>query len=86
MAAVGVHIVRIGLFTTDANGVRINKSSNATTINQLKNTQQEFLVIEDASIASSSGYPTIKAYLEREALLGYVLQHLDQSFLITYAQ
>ena len=86
MAAVGVHIVRIGLFTTDVNGVRINKNSNSTTINQLKNTQQEFLIIEDASIASSAGYPTIKTYLEREALLGYQLRHLDQSFLITYGQ
>jgi len=86
MAAVGVHVVRVGLFTTDAAGVRINKNSNATTINQLKNTQQEFLIIEDASIASSAGYPTIKTYLEREALLGYQLRHLDQSFLITYGQ
>ena len=86
MAAIGIHVVRVGLFTTDASGVRIDKNSNATTINQLKNTKQEFLVIEDAAIVSSSGYPTIKTYLEREALLGYQLQHLDQSFLITYAR
>lgn len=83
---IGVHVVRVGLFTVDQNGHRINKNSPDTTINQLKRTSQDMLVIPDSTISTSSGYPTIKAYLEAEALEGYILKHMDQSYIITYSQ
>jgi len=84
MAAVGVHVARVGLFTTDANGVRINKNSNSTTINQLKNTKQEFLIIPDlGSAPNSAGYPTIGDYLQLEGLNGFKVEHLDQSYCVT---
>lgn len=84
--AVGIHVVRIGLFTVDQNGNRIDKSSRNTTIDQLKDTSHAILVIPDASIGTSTGYPTVKNYLVAEATNNYVLNYMDQSFIITYNQ
>ncbi len=84
--AIGIHVVRVGLFTVDSNNTRIDKNSASTTINQLKNTRHEFLVIPDAAITTSSSYPTVQAYLEAEAVLGYVLYHIDQTMIVTYKQ
>lgn len=82
--AVGIHVVRVGLFTVDASNNRIDKNASSTTINQLKNTHHEFLVIPDATVPNSAGYPTIKDYLVLEAASNYVLKHLDQNTIITY--
>lgn len=82
--AIGIHVARVGLFTVDANNVRIDKNASSTTINQLKNTHHEFLIIPDAAIPNSAGYPTIKEFLELEAANNYVLRHLDQNTVITY--
>ena len=81
-----VHVARIGLFTVDTNGQRINKNDPGTTIGQVLATSSEMLVIPDAAISSSTNYPTIKKYLEDEAAAGFMLQHLDQTFVITYKQ
>jgi len=84
MSATSVHIARVGLFTTDANGNRIDKNSNATTINQLKNTKQEFLIIPDlVNAPNSAGYPTIAEYVQSEGTSGFMVKHLDQSYCIT---
>lgn len=82
--AIGIHVVRVGLFTVDSNGQRIDKTSNNLPINTMKNTSMDSLVIPDAAIPSSAGYPKIKTYLELEAASGYKLQHMDQTFIITY--
>jgi len=79
-----VHVARVGLFTTDQNGQRLDKCCPTTTINQMKDTRQEFLIIPDSTIPNSSGYPTIATFLKNEATAGFVLNHLDQSFCITY--
>ena len=79
-----VHVARLGVFTVDQNGQRINKSSGSATINQLLNTSHEVLVIPDDSIPNSANYPTVKRYLELEAQRNYVLNHLDQTFVVTY--
>lgn len=81
---VEVHVARVGLFTTDQSGQRLDKCCPTTSINQMKDTKQEFLVIPDASIPNSSGYPTISTFLKSEATSGFILNHLDQSFCITY--
>jgi hypothetical protein len=80
-----VHVARVGLFTVDQTGTRLDKCCPTTSINDLKNTRQEFLVLPDAGIPNSAGYPTLKAFLEAEAAAGFVLNHLDQSFAITYS-
>lgn len=84
--SIGIHVARVGLYTVDNNNVRIDKNSESTTINQLKNTKLEFLVIPDAAIPNSSGYPTLKEYLEAEASSNYVLSHMDQTTVVTYSQ
>ena len=83
--AIGVHFVRLGLFTVDANGARVDKTSG-TSINTLKSTSMEFLVIPDSAINTSANYPTIKAYLQAVANNDYVLHDLDQSIIVTYNQ
>jgi len=84
--AIGIHVVRVGYFSVDVNGNKIDKNSATITINQLKNTRHEHLVIPDSAIASSANNPTVKQYLESEAALNYVLFHIDQSTIITYDQ
>jgi len=84
--AIAVHVARVGVFTVDQNGQRIDKGSPNTTINQLKNTGQDILVIPDAAIPASASYPTVKAYLEAEAASDFVLHHMDQTCIVTYNQ
>ncbi len=81
--SLNVHVARVGIFNVDALGARIDKNSPSTTINQLKSTRQEALVIADVAIPSSYGYPTVKEYVENEAVLGYELLYMDASFVIT---
>lgn len=78
-----VHVARVGLFTVDAAGNRLDKCCPTTTINQMKDTRLEFLVLPDSGIPNSSGYPSLTNYLKAEAASGFSLQHLDQSFVIT---
>jgi hypothetical protein len=78
-----VHVARVGLFTVDSSGNRLDKCCPTTTINQMKDTRLEFLVIPDNSIPNSSGYPSLTNYLKAEASSGFSLQHLDQSLVIT---
>lgn len=82
--AIGVHYVRVGLFTVDVNGARIDKSGSSASINTMKSTSMEYLVIPDASVPNSAGYPTMKQYVELEAAGNYVVYHIDQSIIITY--
>jgi hypothetical protein len=84
--AIGVHFVRLGLFTVDINGARIDKSGLGASINTMKSTSMEFLVIPDATVPNSSGYPTMKEYIKLEADDNYVVSHIDQSIIITYNQ
>ena len=84
--ALGVHFVRLGLFTVDINGARIDKSGLGASINTMKSTSMEFLVIPDATVPNSSGYPTMKEYIKLEADDNYVVSHIDQSIIITYNQ
>lgn len=79
-----VHVARLGTFTVDANGSRIDKNSPSTTINMMKgSTSMAQLVIPDTDYPNTAGYPTVKAYLTLEASGGFKLRHLDQSFIIT---
>jgi len=82
---IGIHVARVGLFTVDRlTGLRIDKESGSTTINQLKNINHDHLVIPDTDISNSANYPTVKAYLELEANDDYVIGHIDQYMIITY--
>ena len=77
-----VHVARVGIFNVDSLGNRIDKSNPNTSINQLKATRQEALVIADSN-SNTTGYPTIKSYIEAEAQDGYELLYMDSSFIVT---
>lgn len=78
-----VHVARVGIFNVDSLGNRIDKSNPNTSINQLKATRQDALVIADSNYPNTAGYPTIKSYIEAESNAGYELLYMDSSFVIT---
>ncbi len=83
MAAIGCHVAQIGPKPVTPTGTVIDKKS--ATINEMLQTTQEMRVLEDTTNApSSSGYPTIEDYIKAEALLGYKVQVINQSWIITY--
>ena len=79
-----IHVARVGLFTVDSNGNRLDKSRGQFSIAEALHSSMDHLLIPDATIPNSAGYPTIKDYLNAEALDGYEFRHLDQTFVITY--
>jgi len=78
-----VHVVRVALMQVNGLGAIVNK--NNTSINGMLGTSTEHRVIEDTSIQSSVGNPTVKEYLEAEDLLAFTLNYMDQTFIITYS-
>lgn len=83
MAAVGCHVARIGPKPVSAAGAVMDKRS--ATIGQMLQTTQEMRILEDLVNAPSSvGYPTIEDYVVAEAVLGYKVAVINQSWVITY--
>lgn len=78
-----VHVARISVFTVDSSGNRIDKSRGNHSISTMTNTSMDILVIPDASIPNSAGYPNVKTYLEAETADGFEFKHMDQSYIIT---
>lgn len=78
-----IHVVNTGLFPIDATGNVITKTSRTTTINTMLTTSMEHRIIPDDSIATSADYPSVKDYLIAEEALGYLLQHMDQTYIVT---
>lgn len=75
------NVARIGVFNVDALGNKIDKESS--TVNSLRYSRQEHLIIQDDNIPNSFGYPTIREYIEAESDDGRVLMHVDQTLLVT---
>lgn len=82
--AIGVHIARVGFFQIDSVGNVLKKNDPSVTLGQAMSGSSDHRIIEDAAISTTSGYPTVKAYLEAEAANDYVLEHMDQNMIITY--
>ena len=83
MAAIGCHIARIGPKPVSATGTVLDKKS--ATIGQMLQVTNEMRILQDLTNApSSSGFPTIEDYIKAEALLGYKVQVINQSWVITY--
>lgn len=78
-----IHVARISVFTVDSNGNRIDKSRGSHSIKALTDTSTDILVIPDATIPNTTGYPSVKEYLEAEVADGYEFKHMDQSHIIT---
>lgn len=82
--AVGMHVARVGVFSVDATGNILRKDDADVTIKQQLSSSLEHLVIEDAEVPNSSGYPTVAEYIKLEAADNYVISHIDQTMILTY--
>ncbi len=80
--AVGIHVVHVAPKQINSAGAVLDKTS--ATIGDMLESQSELRVLADSAIASSSGYPTIKTYLEREAAIDYVAEHISNTMIVTY--
>lgn len=76
-----IHYVKVGIFKVNSNGQKID--INTAKISDMLNIQHESLVIPNANIPNSAGYPTVQDYLSLEANSGYQLLHIDQNIIIT---
>lgn len=81
---IGVHIARVGVFNVDRTGNILKKDDPAITIRQQLQTEMQHRLIADADIPNTSNNPTVKDYIIAEANDDYVIQHIDQSTIITY--
>lgn len=79
-----VHIARVGVFNIDNLGNLVRKDDPTVTLRQQLQTHMDHRVIPDATIANSTNYPSIQDYIEAEAASNYVVQHIDQTTIITY--
>lgn len=82
--AVGIHIVNTMFVGVDSVGNVVDKNSPSTTIRQAMETSHEHRVIPNSTVPNSAGYPRVGDYLELEAGDDYVLNHMDQTTIITY--
>jgi len=80
--AVNVHVANVSLVTVNAAGVV--KPRVGMTIGEAIRTNNEVRIMQDATLPHTTGYPTVKTYLELEAADGFLLYHLDQTYCITY--
>lgn len=76
-----VHVARVDLVHLTKDGNPVKKAN--TTIGDMMTASHEHRVLEDAGIPNSTGFPTVKAYLEAEYDSGFVLRHMDQYYIIT---
>jgi len=87
MTVSSVHYVNVGFFAVNSiTGTIIKKDLSSTTINQMKNTSHQHLIIVNSNVPNSAGNPTVEAYLRLEAASKYVLNYMDQNTIITYNQ
>lgn len=82
--AIGVHVAHTGFFNVDGAGNVVKKDDPNVTMRQQMETSSQHRVIEDQGIPNTVGNPTVKAYIEAEASDDYVLEHIDQTTIITY--
>ena len=80
-----VHLAYLKLSNVDPLGREVNKNDPRTTIADMLHTQLDWRVISDSNIPNSIGNPSIKEYLEKESVSGFIVQHIDQSMIISYA-
>lgn len=79
-----VHVAYMQQVSVDANGNRIDKAAGSTTLRDVANANIEWRVMPDVTIPSSANYPTLGAYLAAEEALGFRLQFMSQTVIVTY--
>ena len=82
--AISIHIARVGFLNSDKFGNVLKKDDPNVTIKQFLDTSMAHRVFEDSTIPTTSGNPTVENYLKAEAANDYVLEHMDQTMIVTY--
>ena len=77
-----VHVARLSLMHVTQVGTV--KPRTQMTIGEVNNSNQEIRVIADPNIPNSATNPTVEAFLILEDAAGFTLNHLDQTYCITY--
>jgi len=78
------HVVYFAPTQVDRNGVKIDKNDPTVTMNKLKDTRMEQLVIPSADVPNSAGSPTIADYIKLEATSGFKIAHMTAGMIVTY--
>jgi hypothetical protein len=86
MAAIGCHVVYTNFLPVNRAGQVVDKNDPATTIKDTMETEHQHVVLPDALVPNSVGYPTIKRYLELEAAAGYEARFVGENLIVTYAR
>jgi hypothetical protein len=76
-------VANVAFFRIDGNGNVISKDSITEPLSSHLAGSYEQRVIEDSSNPSTLGYPTVKEYIEREALADYVVDFIGPDTIIT---
>jgi len=82
--AKNIHVAHIGRKQIDSLGGVVDKEE--ASIKQMLHTTGEDRVLEDDTIPSTAGNPTVKDYLIAEAAADYVLKYIDQNMIVTYEE
>ena len=83
--AVGMHFVTVTPINIDRLGNPLLKDDYTVSIRQQMDASKSPRILADPAVPNSAAYPTIQDYLTLEAAAGYVVYHIDQTMIITYA-
>lgn len=83
--AVGCHVATIKLVWVNKVGTVVDKSAASTKLQDVLDCATELRIVPDPNIATTSGWPRVSDYIKLEADNDYILGHLDQTYVITYA-
>jgi len=82
--AVSVHVAAMGLFRINQSTGRIYQvGKDSVTIKEALSFVEEHRLVDDPTIPTTSGNPTIRGFLELEAAAGFEPVQVDQSMIIT---
>lgn len=85
--AVGIHVVNVAFLPINkVTGAIVLKNDPATKISDVMQTEHRHVILPSDDVPNSAGYPTVAAYLKLEAAGDYVVQHMDQTMIVTYDQ
>jgi len=82
--AINVHVAIIGMVNVSNTDSSVVYSKTQNTLGQVMKSGQEPRILEDATNPNTTGNPAIKEYIELEAVDNYQVQHISQTYIITY--
>ena len=82
--AIGIHVAHTRFVGVDSVNAVVDKSKTSTPIHKVQISDHQHRLIVDPAIPNTADQPTVDAYLKAEADDDYVLQHIDQTTIVTY--